>query len=120
MMMRAHQNRTMPWKPLNLAWSDRWWMSTWAICLSIYVVMGWRVWNAGVMASAEVAATDRDDRPGDVGGLVRGQEEDRGDLLVDRAVAVHQAGVDGLVDDALVPLGFLRGGRLGVARDAPG
>src|SRR3954447_15619118 len=42
-------------------------------------------------SSAEIAAGDRQDRAGDVGGLVGRQEEDRSRLLLQRAVTLQEA-----------------------------
>src|SRR4051794_28854808 len=55
------------------------------------------------VVSAEVAARHRKGHPGDVGGLVGGEEKDGRDLLLDRPVALHQRRLDGLVHDRLVP-----------------
>src|SRR5215471_11255575 len=60
--------------------------------------------------SAEVATADRQYRAGDVRRFVRGEEQDRRHLLVDRAVTVHQARCSGLIDDPLVPKLFLASG----------
>src|SRR5690606_40133979 len=69
--------------------------------------------------SAQVATTHRQGDAGDVAGLVGGQEQDRAGLLVDAAVALHQRGIDGLVDDLLVPDSFLLALLGRVARNTP-
>src|SRR5438477_12713080 len=74
-------------------------------------VGGW--WTEAVSSSAEVAAAHRQHGSGDVGRFVGCEKEDRRHLLVDRSVAVHQAGGYRLVDHALVPGGLLATG-LGV------
>ena len=59
-------------------------------------------------ASALIATAHRHDHAGDVGRFVAGQEQNRPGLLIQRAVALHQAAVEGLVDDLLVPGLLLR------------
>ena len=70
-----------------------------------------------LMRSAEVAASYRQGHAGDVGRLVGGEEKDRRDLLVDAAVALHQAAVEGLLDDLSIPAPLLLALRRGVARN---
>src|SRR5690606_18810158 len=69
--------------------------------------------------SAQIPATHRQGDAGDVTGLVGSQEQDRAGLLVDAAVALHQRGIDGLVDDLLVPNLLLLALLGRVARNAP-
>src|SRR5690625_3594297 len=59
--------------------------------------------DVSVSWSALVATGDGQDRPGDVGRLVGGEEADRRRLFVQGAVAAHHRGVDGLLDDLRVP-----------------
>src|SRR6267154_2061179 len=69
--------------------------------------------------SAEVASCHGQGNASDVGGLVRGQEQDCRRLLLRRAEALHQAGGKGLIHDLLVPDLLLIDRRGGVARYAP-
>lgn len=55
---------------------------------------------------------------GDVGSLIAGQKQNGARSFVDRALALHQAAVDGLVDNLLVPSLFVGAGRLGVVGNA--
>src|SRR6185437_15745158 len=68
------------------------------------------------LRSALIAATNRQHGSGDVGGLVGSEEQNRRGLFGQSAVALHQRGLGGLLDDGQVPLRFLRGGWLVVAR----
>src|SRR3990167_4170948 len=68
---------------------------------------------------AQITATHRQGYAGDIGGVIGGQKQNRPNLLVDAAVAFHQAAAEGLIDDLLVPELFLLALRGRVARDAP-